>query len=241
MDDLFSSSTTSSDPQVIYSSTLFQSRLVYVYRLPPRSSTTSGYKANDWADPKTGDLASTAIWKGRLRVVEMERKGICEIRLEDGETGELFALCPYTPTTSHEAVEPVTDSSRYFVLRVESPNPNGGPPRRAYIGMGFEDRDMSFDFNVALSSWVKRQKNAAAGGGGRGEAGEAGADEGPSPHLPKEGAKDLSLKQGQTFAVKIPGAGGRKIREGGASLLGGGGGGGGGGGPLLPPPPSRKR
>ena len=125
-----------------YTSTLFLARLCYVYRIPPRSS-LGGYRASDWADKSTGDLASTAIWKGRLRVVESEeepeteggiRKGRCEIRLEDSETGETFALCPYDVTAS--SVEAVLDSSRYFVLRVESEGPNGGAKRKAFIGMG---------------------------------------------------------------------------------------------------------
>lgn len=76
-----------------YSSTLFQARTAYVYRIPPRSS-VGGYKASEWADPKTGDLVSTAIWKGRLKVVEREveedggkRRGYCDVRLEDSDSG----------------------------------------------------------------------------------------------------------------------------------------------------------
>lgn len=65
----------------------------------------------------------------------------------------------------------------------------------------------------------------------------------PSPHLPAGPRKDYSLKEGETFSIKIPGAG-RKIPRsggGGGSLLGGGGGAGGGGGfPILPPPPSKR-
>lgn len=48
--------------------------------------------------------------------------------------GELFALCPYDLTG--QSVEPVLDSSRYFVLRVESDSPEGGSKKKAFIGMG---------------------------------------------------------------------------------------------------------
>ncbi|CAO1623518.1 unnamed protein product [Parajaminaea phylloscopi] len=221
-----------------YLSTLFQARQVYVYRIPPRSSVNAGYKANDWADAKTGDLASTAIWKGRLRVLEYEQSAVegdetsakatqCEIRLEDADSGEVFAVCPYSVKSAAEAVEPVTDSSRYFVLCVQS----GG--RKAFVGMGFEDREQSFDFNICLSSWVKQQQRIASG---TAATDEQDGSTGPSPHIPKEGAKDLSLKDGQTFSVKIPGSGGRKIRDETTKSSNGGFG----GGPLLPPPPSRR-
>ncbi len=66
---------------------------------------------------------------------------------------------------------------------------------------------------------------------------------GPSPHLPAGGKKDWTLKEGQTFAIKLPGGGGKKIgREGTASSSSsaGGLGGFGAGGPLLPPPPSKR-
>jgi hypothetical protein len=61
---------------------------------------------------------------------------------QDSSTGELFAQVTYaTPWTQ---VEPVLDSSRYFVLRVEG---DGG--KRAYIGMGFAERGDAFDFQVS--------------------------------------------------------------------------------------------
>lgn len=43
------------------------------------------------------------------------------IKLEDKTTGELFAKCPIE-TYPGNAVESVTDSSRYFVLRVQDDN-----------------------------------------------------------------------------------------------------------------------
>lgn len=97
------------------------------------------------------------IWKGRLRVLEIGDR--CDIRLEvshegresealadrkDASTGELFAQVSYASPWNQ--VEPVLDSSRYFVLRVEG---DGG--KRAYIGMGFAERGDAFDFQVSSS------------------------------------------------------------------------------------------
>ncbi|KAK0518760.1 Hsp70 ATPase ssc1 [Tilletia horrida] len=39
---------------------------------------------------------------------------------------------------------------------------NAGKKRRAYMGMGFLDRSESFDFQVALSEWVRRTHAAKA-------------------------------------------------------------------------------
>ncbi|KAN0064425.1 hypothetical protein ACQY0O_002800 [Thecaphora frezii] len=210
-----------------YETVLFLARECFVYRVPPRTS-SAGYKAAEWGEMEA------FLWKGRLRI--LESANTCQIRLEDAQTGELFALCPYDVTGT--SVEPVLDSSRYFVLRVESDAPNG-TKRKAYIGMGFQDRSDSFDFNVALQDWTKRQKALAASSSSS-AAGASSADADadlPSPHIPAGPKVDFSLKQGETFTIKIPGGAGRKITRtsGAPSLLGGGG-----GGPLLPPPPSKR-
>ena len=64
-----------------------------------------------------------------------------QLTRQDGSTGELFAQVNYAKPFSQ--VEPVLDSSRYFVLRVEG---EGG--KVAYIGMGFQERGDAFDFQV---------------------------------------------------------------------------------------------
>ncbi|RSH83957.1 hypothetical protein EHS25_005201 [Saitozyma podzolica] len=177
---------------------------------PPRT-TVSGYKAAEWN-------VESFVWKGRLRV--------------DTTTGELFAQVTYAKPWTQ--VEPVLDSSRYFVLRVEG---EGG--KRVYVGMGFQERGEAFDFQVALQSVAKRSAAPAPG-----------ASSSSEPSKPAAPPKDYSLKEGQTFKINLPGrekkAGSASSASSGGSLLGAGGGGGGGAAGGLfslppPPPPGRKR
>ncbi|WVF66584.1 hypothetical protein IAT40_001324 [Kwoniella sp. CBS 6097] len=215
-------------------SVLFVAREVMVYQVPPRT-TTAGYRANDWN-------VESFLWKGRLRVMEIGTR--CEIRLEDSGTGELFAQVAYA--TPWSMVEPVLDSSRYFVLRVEG---EGG--QRAYIGIGFQERGEAFDFQVALQAFVKRSNPSSSS-----DSSDPTSSSGPSK--PAAPPKDYSLKEGQTFTIKIPGREGSGGSGGGSgglkkstssasssssSLTGGSGSGGGGGLFALPPPPppGRKR
>lgn len=112
---------------------------VSVYRLPPRQS-NRGYRAADWGLDKP-------VWTCRLRVTAKGDK--CVVALQDSSSGELFAQCP-VDTHPGRAVEPVTDSSRYFVLRVDD-----GSGKHAFLGMGFQERGDAFDFNVALQDHFK--------------------------------------------------------------------------------------
>ena len=48
----------------------------------------------------------------------VSKKQECMIKLEDKTTGELFAKCPIDKYPGI-ALEAVTDSSRYFVLRIQ--------------------------------------------------------------------------------------------------------------------------
>ena len=139
--------------------TLLVVREVSVYKIPPRAS-AGGYKCGEW-------LQSDKIWSGRIRVVS--RRDRCEIRLEDPSSGDLFAACFVYPGQRDASVEPCLDSSRYFVLKIED-----GRGKHAFIGLGFNERNEAFDFNVALSDhdkYVRREheKEVAGGGGAAGD------------------------------------------------------------------------
>ncbi|EGW14819.1 adaptin ear-binding coat-associated protein 2 [Cricetulus griseus] len=157
-----------------YESVLCVKPEVHVYRIPPRAN-NRGYRASEW------QLAQP-WWSGRLRITAKGQ--VAYIKLEDRTSGELFAQAPVDqfPGT---AVESVTDSSRYFVVRIED-----GNGRRAFIGIGFGDRGDAFDFNVALQDhfkWVKQQSEFAK-----------------QAQNPDEGPKlDLGFKEGQTIKINI--------------------------------------
>ncbi|WFD38499.1 uncharacterized protein MJAP1_001452 [Malassezia japonica] len=200
-----------------YSSVLFVVRECYVYRVPPRTS-AAGYRAGEWGD------VDQSLWKGRMRIVEYKDR--CEIRLEDGETGELFAASPYD--VSGKSVEPVLDSSRYFVLRVESDGPTPDQRRTAYIGVGFMERSESFDFTVALQDWTRRRKAVLAGADDEDDE----APPRPSPHLPAGPKQDFSLQEGETLSIKLPALQSRPNAPSASATRTG---------FVLPPPPSGKR
>ncbi|CAH7685301.1 adaptin ear-binding coat-associated protein 1 NECAP-1 [Phakopsora pachyrhizi] len=194
-----------------FESVLWVARECYVYRLPPRTS-SAGYKAAEWGDMEA------FLWKGRLRVIEKGNgtPSKCFIQLEDSSTGDLFANCPYT--LDGKSVEPVLDSSRYYVIRVEDATTG----QRAFLGMGFQERSDSFDFNVTLQDWTKRQRKSNK------EDAESG-ESGPSPHIPTGPKRDFSLKEGQTISISIGGRSSgslQKKKELNSSVP-----------PLLPPPP----
>lgn len=69
--------------------------LVYIYGIPPLKSLSRGHRAAEWNVDKP-------MWEGRLKVVEIsdvdnpKSELTCELRLEDVNTGELFASAPYS-------------------------------------------------------------------------------------------------------------------------------------------------
>ncbi|CAG9834195.1 unnamed protein product [Diabrotica balteata] len=186
-----------------YESVLLVKPEVFVFNIPPRSSNRN-YRAADW------NLAEPS-WTGRMRLISKGNELF--IKLEDKNSGELFAKCPID-TYPGIAIEPVSDSSRYFVLRIMDDN-----GRTAFIGIGFGDRSDSFDLNVALQDhfkWVKKEKQI---------------NEEPSgPGL------DLGFKEGETIKINMKitkkdgseGSSRSRVQTSGGGLG------------LLPPPPSGK-
>ncbi|XP_015274411.1 PREDICTED: adaptin ear-binding coat-associated protein 1 [Gekko japonicus] len=167
---------------------------------------TKYLKASDWK-------LDQPDWTGRLRITSKGK--IAYIKLEDKVSGELFAQAPMDQYPGI-AVETVTDSSRYFVIRIQD-----GNGRNAFIGIGFGDRGDAFDFNVSLQDhfkWVKQET----------EISKESQETDSRPKL------DLGFKEGQTIKLNI---GNMPTRKGGAAKPRPAGP----GGPsLLPPPPGGK-
>lgn len=185
-----------------YESVVLVKQEVFVYKIPPRQS-NRGHRAADW------NLAEPT-WTGRLRLVAKEKT--LALKLEDKTSGALFANCP-VDSYPGVAIESVSDSSRYFVLRIQDDN-----GRNAFIGLGFGDRSDSFDLNVALQDhfkWVKNEEQIEK-----------------EKVEPKQ-QLDLGFKEGETIKINM------KITKKDGSEVGGRGAGGkkAGGLGLLPPPP----
>ncbi|KAI3512207.1 hypothetical protein L1887_19486 [Cichorium endivia] len=94
------------------------------------------YRADEW------DMNKWAS-EGTMKVVSKGEE--CIIRLEDKATGELYARAFLRDGEPHP-VEPVIDSSRYFVLRVEE-------------NIGFRERPQAYDFQAALHDHMKYISN----------------------------------------------------------------------------------
>ncbi|KAI1651364.1 DUF1681-domain-containing protein [Daldinia loculata] len=190
---------------------LFVASPVHVYNIPPMTP-GKGHVAATWTGEGSNDRQ---IFTARMRVIETaipvpgnnnnntdadadaegDEQVKTDIILEDASTGQLFAAAPYTAAA---IVEPVSDSSRFFALRVQD---DAG--RKATLGVGFEERSEAFDFGVSLQ---EAQKTL-------GWSSRAGGQAGKKPAVErKDGAekRDLSLKEGETITVNLPGRFGRR-------------------------------
>lgn len=96
----------------------------------------------------------------------------------------MFAQCIFPDENYDPYVQRCFDSSRFFALLLLSDN-----GQKAMVGVGFPERNDSFDFICALDDFVKQIRS------------DKGMDK------PKSGApsKDFSLKEGETISLNIPG------------------------------------
>ncbi|KAG9129959.1 hypothetical protein Leryth_007076 [Lithospermum erythrorhizon] len=100
--------------------------------------------------------------------------------------GELYARAFLREGEPHP-VEPVIDSSRYFVLRVEENI--DGRERHAFIGLGFRERPQSYDFEAALHDHMKYLNKKKT------------AEEMEQKY--QKSSSDYSLKEGQTLVLQL--------------------------------------
>ncbi|KAL5220210.1 hypothetical protein ABZP36_024923 [Zizania latifolia] len=151
--------------------------LLFPLTIPPRM-TAASYRADEWNVNKWA-------WEGTLKVINQGEE--CIIRLEDNNTGELYARAFLREGEPHP-VEPVIDSSRYFVLRVEENI--DGRQRHAFVGLGFRERPQAYDFQAALHDHMKylNKKRTA---------------EEMVLHYEKASSVDYSLKEGETLVLQL--------------------------------------
>lgn len=161
---------------------LLQVDEVYLYRIPPLTSATAGYRAEDW------DLAKP-IQTCRFRV-QTQNNTLCVDFLKEAaatvpnhnsahpqdDPDAVFASAKInlmrqknattTTITDQEIVaslsrwyEPVVDSSRYFVITIQ--NEKG---QEAKLGFGFREREQAVDMREAFQYYeksIQRQKEAS--------------------------------------------------------------------------------
>jgi Protein of unknown function (DUF1681) len=69
---------------------------------------------------------------------------------------KLFALAKLHPDNAAKSVEPVMDSSRYFVVQIQAgTTTTTTTTKSAYIGFGFRDRDVAIDLVGNLQQFQK--------------------------------------------------------------------------------------
>lgn len=127
-----------------YERVLLVKPTVYVYKVPPITSASRGFRAGDWN-------LSEPDWTGRLRLISQGDK--CFLRIEDSQTGDLYCQAPISAYPGPQ-VQQVSDSRRYFAVKVVSDT-----GRTALLGIGFSDSADSFDLNVALQEHFTALEN----------------------------------------------------------------------------------
>ena len=127
---------------------------VFVYKVPAMSS-ASGHRAEDWGLDKP-------LFTGLLRIFQRDDKLRISLyayktpksTLETDENLVPFCDCPIEVApkgTLNGLVDAVIDSGRYFVIRAKDP----ASARTTLIGIGFRERETSFDFKNVLNEYIR--------------------------------------------------------------------------------------
>jgi hypothetical protein len=177
--------------------TIWMCREAYVYQIPPLRSADLGHRANDWDINKW-------LWQGALKVNALRDELF--VVLHDPTSGELFARTPPITGASSNVIDAVTDSSRYFALRIADAK---DPKKHAVVGLGFRDRSYAYDFNATLQDHWKRVLRQKEADDIRKEA---------LARAASEPMRDLSLKEGEKLSIKVR-VGHTLTWDGGRSLL----------------------
>jgi hypothetical protein len=150
----------------------FVANRVYTFNMNGVTPSPSGYKASDIME-KTGNKH---MWTGGLRIVGRGDQNLVLLEhCDDGKSGVYVSV-----EANNKNVEPVFDSSRFFILRVV--NKQSG--KVALVALAFNEKNIAYDFKVALRDCQVKD-----------EPKEMIAISTPS--------LDLGLKEGQTIHVNI--------------------------------------
>jgi hypothetical protein len=139
----------------------------FVYKVPPLRA-ASGHRAEEWglAEPiltavlkvvQVGDVLYVRLFEQQTSKLEVTSANVGTVAAVASNTKlVLFAECPLrllgTTAKVSQHVEPTIDSSRYFVIRVEQ---RGDSRRHGLIGIGFRERQSSFDFKSTLQDFER--------------------------------------------------------------------------------------
>lgn len=223
------------DERVVIEQRLLKIDEIFIYRIPPMRS-ADGHRAEEWNLAKP--LATCS-----LHVTRRDNTLCINIMADRPKPGApegatesyLFAQSEITIDVSTSPsqkleywVDPVTDSSRYFAVRIKDSKTG----REAFIGVGFRERSDSTNFRMCLDDYIDSLKREEKAEQLRrrfeeslttttkidGEDDEA-VDEDAIPSLP---TSKLSLKEGEKLHIHITTTTNRKTPKAkGTGLLGG--------------------
>jgi hypothetical protein len=224
-----------SQDKVVLEQTLLRVEETFVYKIPPLA-TSGGHHADDW---DLGNPLATCS----LHVKRVDST-LCIQLLKDqpkpnappGATEKhLFAQCIVSlnlssnlePTLKmHYYVEPVTDSSRYFVIRISDAKSG----REAHIGMGFRERNDALNFKMSLQDYENAMRKEAISLNNISKEGDSfqSAEQASESETSDDiGLSKLTLKEGEKIHINIKGIEGKRrqrksvgeVNPGGKSML----------------------